>query len=172
MGLRLLVTRCVVPLFALTTAGSVAVAASPIAPKSGSAMCALTVADFQSVGIGNASKPTANVDEGGASAYCVYAGKSGATGGIELDVFYPAGESPADVKESYANASAASSLQPAKIAGVDEAQWSAREVQGGPPFAMIAVRRSNLVFVISIPAGKSAEAQLVKLAQLVLERLR
>jgi hypothetical protein len=172
MGLRSLVTHCVVVSFGLTAASNLTAATPSIAPKSGSAMCALTVADFQGVGIGNASKPDANVDDGGASAYCVYAGKSGATGGIELDVFYPAGASEADIKETYANASAASSLQTARIAGVDEAQWSAREVQGGPPFAMIAVRRSNLVFAISLPAGKNAEVQLVKLAEMVLQRLR
>ena len=63
---------------------------SPIAPKSGDKMCALTAADFKDAGVANADKPKANVQDGGASAYCVYGGKSGATGGIELDVFYPA----------------------------------------------------------------------------------
>ena len=75
-----------------------------IAPKSGAAMCALTPADFQAAGVAGAGKPTANVQDAGAGAYCVYAGKSSATGGIELDVFYPAGANAGEVKATYVTA--------------------------------------------------------------------
>src|SRR5262249_60174538 len=75
-------------------------AGAAIPPKSGASMCALTPADFQSVGITTASKPTANVQDGGGSVYCVYAGKSSATGGIELDVFYPAGSTVAEAQSA------------------------------------------------------------------------
>jgi hypothetical protein len=148
-------------------------AGPPIPPKSGAAMCGgLTVADFQSVGILNASLPKANVSDGGASAYCGYAGKSSATGGLELDVFYPAGANPTEVKatEETAIGESSSVLKSIQIAGADEALWSPNAVSGGPPFATITVRRSNLVFVLGIPAGSSAQAQLLKLAEIVLKR--
>jgi hypothetical protein len=143
-----------------------------IAPKSGAALCALTAADFQSAGVKAAGKPTANVQEAGASAYCVYAGKSAATGGVELDVFFPAGANVNEAKATLETAIGESSagLQPIKIAGADEARWSPNAVSGGPPFATLAVRRGTLVFTLGIPAGKNAQAQLTKLAQLVLQR--
>lgn len=148
--------------------------AAAIAPKSGAAMCgALTPADFQSVGVANAAKPSANVSDAGASAYCVYAGKSAATGGIELDVFHPAGTSVADAKETFKTAisEGVSGMKAIAIAGADEAQWSASSVSGGKPFATIAVRRGTLVFVLSFPASANAQTQLTKLAALVMQRL-
>lgn len=156
----------------LVVAMACAAGAMAIPPKSGATMCALTPADFQSVGIQNASKPTANIQDAGASVYCVYAGKSSATGGIELDVFYPAGSNPADVKATYDTAigESSSGLTPIDLTGADEARWSGRTVSGGPPFAEIAVRRSSLVFVLGVPANANAQAQLTKLARLLLER--
>jgi hypothetical protein len=133
----------------------------------------LSPADFTTAGVANASKPSANVQDGGVSAYCLYAGKSAATGGIELDVFSPAGTSPADIKETYQTAigELSSALTPIRIEGADEARWSAHAVSGGPPFATIAVRRGDLVFVLGIPASKDAQAQLTSLSGLVLKRL-
>ena len=149
-------------------------AAAGIAPKSGAAMCsALTPADFQRVGIANAGKPTTNVSDGGASVYCVYAGKSSATGGVELDVFYPAGgASVADARETFRTAIAegASGMKPIAIAGADEAQWSGSAVSGGKPFATIAVRRGTLVFVLGFPTSANAQAQLKTLSESVLQR--
>jgi hypothetical protein len=146
--------------------------AKKIAPKSGAAMCALTPADLQSVGVTSAVKPTANVQDGGASVSCVYAGKSAATGGIELDVFDPAGSSVAEAKDTFKTAATegTSGLSVITVAGADEAQWSAAAKSGGPAFATIAVRRGMLVFVIGIPTSANAQAQLTKLAALVLER--
>jgi hypothetical protein len=143
-----------------------------IAPKSGPAMCTLTPADFKAVGVQNASKPTVNVQDVGAGVYCVYAGKSVATGGIELDVFYPAGANAAEAKATFETAIGESSttLKPLKIAGADEARWSPSAVSGGPPFATITVRRGTLVFSLGVPAAKTAEAQLTKLSELVLKR--
>ena len=55
--------------------------------------------------------------------YCVYSGKSSATGGIELDAFFPAGENDAAVKETEKTAGGESGLtKPLKLAGVDNAQ--------------------------------------------------
>lgn len=146
--------------------------AASIAPRSGAAMCALTPADFESVGIRNTAKPSANVQDAGAGAYCVYAGKSSATGGIELDVFYPAGASAMDVKETFDGAIAEQSaqLRPAPLPGADDARWTGNAVSGGPPFAIIAVRRGSLVFVLGVPSGADAQSQLTKLAGLVLQR--
>jgi len=142
-----------------------------VAPKSGAAMCVLTPADFQTVSITNAAKPSANVQDAGASVYCVYAGKSGATGGIELDVFNPAGTNAADAKETFKTSIAeGGSMKQISIAGADEAQWSPNAVSGGPPFASITVRRGTLVFSVSIPARANAQEQLTKLALLILSR--
>jgi hypothetical protein len=144
------------------------------APRpTGAALCVLSPNDFTTAGVANAAKPTANVQDGGASAYCVYAGKSGATGGIELDVFAPAGPTPADVKETFKTATGESSspLTPIRLEGTDEALWSAHQVSGGPPFATIAVRRGDLVFVLSFRAHKDALVQLTSLWGLVRKRL-
>ncbi len=143
-----------------------------VAPKSGAAMCVLAPADFQTVGITNAAKPSANVQDAGASVYCVYAGKSGATGGLELDVFNPAGTNAADAKETFKTSisEGGSPMKPISIAGADEAQWSPNAVSGGPPFASITVRRGTLVFSLSIPARANAQEQLTKLSLLILSR--
>lgn len=145
-----------------------------IASKSGPALCgALTVADFQGVGLAQAGAPSVNLIDAGAGAYCVYAGKSAATGGIELDVFHPAGANPAEAKateETAAGESAGSALAPIPLAGADSARWSPKAVSGGPPFATLVVRRGTLVFVLGIPTGPNAQAQLLKLAALALKR--
>ncbi len=143
-----------------------------VAPKSGAAMCVLTPADFQTVGITNAAKPTANVQDAGASVDRVYAGKSGATGGIELDVFNPAGTNAADARETFKTsiAEGGGPMKPMSIAGADEAQWSPNAVSGGPPFASATVRRGMLVFSLSMPAHANAQEQLMKLSLLILSR--
>ena len=113
----------------LTLVTALAFGGATIAPKSGAAMCALTPADWHGFGFLKASKPAANVNDGGASVYCVYSGKSGASGGIELDVFYPAGETQAEIKDAYKVAtSEGPQLKPITIAGADDAQWSDRAV--------------------------------------------
>src|SRR5262245_35556009 len=155
----------------ILTLSSAFAAHAGIPPKSGSILCqGLVPADFANVGIANASLPKTNVSEGGASAYCVYSGQSSATGGIELDVFYPAGANAIESKATLETAiGESSSIQkPIAVAGADEASWSPHAVSGGPPFATIAVRRANLVFVIGVPAGKDAQTQLLKLADIVL----
>ena len=156
----------------LFVAGSIALVAAAIAPKSGATMCALAPADFQAAGVANAGKASANVQDGGASVYCVYAGKSAATGGIELDVFYPAGSSVADAKETFKTSvsEGGSGLKPIAIAGADEALWSPSLKSGGPAFASATVRRGTLVFSLGIPASANAQSQLTKLVEIVLGR--
>jgi hypothetical protein len=167
----MLCTKRIATLSLLSAIPALMLAADKIPPKSGATMCALTPADFQSVGLASTAKPSANVQDAGASVYCVYAGKSAATGGVELDVFNPAGPSAADAKETFQTAiGETSGLKPITIAGADEAQWSAATRSGGPSFATIAVRRGTLVFTLGIPAGANAQAQLTKLTALLLER--
>jgi len=145
---------------------------APIAPKSGAALCALAPADFQAAGVAGANKPTTNVQEAGANVACVYSGKSAATGGIELDVMYPAGANAKEAKATFDTAvgEGSSPMKPIKIAGTDEALWSGDAKSGGPAFATIAVRKGTLVFVLGIPASKNAQTQLTKLAELVLKK--
>ena len=92
---------------------------------------------------------------------------------VLCDVFYPAGANPAESKATYETAigEGSSGLSPMKLAGADEARWSASAVSGGPSFATLAVRRGNLVFVLGFPTGKNAQTQLTTLAALVLKRL-
>lgn len=145
----------------------------PVAPKAGAAMCVLTAADFKAAGVDKAGKPNPNVSDGGASAYCVYAGKSSATGGIELDVFFPAGANPTEVKatEETAVGEMSASLQPIKLAGADSARWTPSAVSGGPEFAVLVARRDKLVFVIGLPKHKDSRAQLTALGARVLGRV-
>jgi hypothetical protein len=145
------------------------------AAKSGAAMCVLTAADFSAAGVQTAAlpKPTANVQEAGASVYCAYTKNSGAYSGVELDVFNPAGGSVADAKDTLKTATSEGhpAPTPIQIAGADEALWSPKFSSGSVPFATIAVRRGTLVFVLSIPEHNDAKAQLTRLAGLVLQRL-
>jgi hypothetical protein len=138
-------------------------------PKSGAAMCVLTADDFKAAGVSGTGKPSANVSDAGASAYCVYAGKSSATGGVELDVFFPAEEGTEDMA---AGESGAGALKPFDLKGADRARWTPSAMSGGPPFAELVVKRGKLVFVLGVPKHKDAQAQLTKLGALVLERLK
>ena len=161
---------------AVTLALTRTVAAAPqakAAAKSGAAMCVLTAADFAAAGVQTLPKPTANVQDGGASVYCAYTKNSGAFGGVELDVFNPAGANTADAKETLKTATSEGhpAPTPIAIAGADEALWSPKMASGSIPFATIAVRRGTLVFVLSIPEHKDSKAQLTALASLVLQRL-
>ena len=155
------------------------VAAAPQAkasPKSGASMCVLTAADFAGAGVQAPmpSKTASNVSDAGASVYCTYTKNSGAFSGVELDVFNPAGGGTvADAKDTLKTATSEGhpAPTPIAIAGADEALWSPKTASGSVPFAMIAVRRAALVFVLSIPEHKDSKAQLTKLAALILQRL-
>src|SRR5579864_77477 len=97
--------------------------AAPVAKASGAHMCVLTQADFRTFGTIVWSKPTVNLDQDGASAYCVYRGKSGATGGVELDVYYPAGQSADDIANTFKavlGSDPGAKYEPENIPGTDE----------------------------------------------------
>ncbi len=149
-------------------------ARGPIRKGSGAALCgALTQADFAALGLQADARVDANVQDGGRSAYCGYRGRSGAMGGLELDVFWPAGASPGEVRgtERTILAEDAGKYVPVTVAGADEALLAPSLRSGGPTFASIVVRRGDLVFAISLPATPQARAQLLRLSTLALARL-
>lgn len=158
-------------LFLFVSAINAASAAS-VAKGSGPQMCVLTQHDFQSLGITVESKPTVNLDENGANAYCVYRGKSGATGGVELDVFYPAGSNAEEIANTWKatlGSDPGAQYEPERIPRVDESVYSLEVPQPGhPAFAANAVRRGDLIFTISLPSGPNAKNQLLRLSQIVL----
>lgn len=162
-------------LFALILAWALPTAAAPVAKSTGAKMCVLTQSDFRAAGLTVNAQPSAEIEQDGASAYCVYRGKSGATGGVELDVFYPAGASPAEVEQTFQtvlNSDPGAGYQPEGVRGADRSMFSLTIPQNGhAPFAANAVQRGALVFAISLPAAPQAKAQLQRLSQIVLGRL-
>ena len=123
--------------------------------------------DFAAAGIQGAGAPTANPDPAGA--YCVYAGVSGATGGIELDVFV--GFDAADASSIFVNVRSFVDLGTGKAALPEADEVAILPAGGGSPgYAAIAVRKGLLVFGISCPSGDGAADALVALARLVIQR--
>ena len=156
----------------LLVAAPPAPASKPVPPRSGAALCVLTVEDFKAAGVAGAVKPSANVSDP-TNASCVYAGKSAATGGIELDVYDPAGDGEVDAKEAVRMSMGEGGLEKPEavsLAGADEAYFG-KASSGGPDFATLCVRRGLLVFSIGIPVGKDAKEHLLKLGAVTLERL-
>ena len=129
--------------------------------------CALlSPADFLAAGVPGARAPTRNPDERGA--YCAYAGKSSATGGIEFDVFVTDGG--ADAKAVYAEIRySRTKPEPMKaLPGADHAEVT--KEAGPPPYTAIAVRKGKLVFGIGVPTSPKSQEAVLSLAGLVLQR--
>ena len=131
--------------------------------------CALlSPADFQAAGVAGARAPTKNPDQQGA--YCVYAGKSSATGGIEFDVFVT--QSVADAQGVYAEVRYSNAPAPATktkvIPDVDEME--VKKEAGPPAYTSIAVRKRKLVFGIGVPTSAKSQEAVISLARLVLQR--
>lgn len=173
MNRRDFLAAVMIAIAAILAAGPAAAAGAKVAPKSGAAMCVLTAADFAALGIEVLPRPAPNVSDAGASVYCAYSKNSGAFGGVELDVFNPAGATIGDAREALKVATSESHPAPTPIAvaGADEALWSPNAASGGVSFGLLAFRRGMLVVVLSIPANKDVKTQLTRLAALVLERL-
>jgi hypothetical protein len=122
-------------------------------------------ADFTAAGIPGAGTPTVSSD-GPGSAYCVYAGTSGATGGIELDVFV--GDDAEETYQTVLDESPAT--DPLTIPGVDAAEVADGTAGQADGFATIIVRKGNLVFAMSAPGGPGVSAKLAALAAVVVAR--
>ena len=101
----------------------------------------------------------------GNDAYCVYAGKSSATGGIEVDVFIAPDANEA--KATYAEARGGPG-KAATLPGVDQAEMS--QLPGPPAFTLITVRKGKLVFGIGVPATAKSQDAVLALARLALQR--
>ena len=119
--------------------------------------------DFAAVGVSGARTPTKNSD-GPADAYCVYSGISGATGGIEFDIFI--GDPVSSYQQIVANGALIADTT-GDLPGVD----NVGTVMNGPGnMAAIGVQKGAMTFDIDVPTGPKARAQLIALAKLVLER--
>jgi hypothetical protein len=133
-------------------------------------LCALLNADdWGQLNYVTAAQPSIESD-GPGSAYCVYAGESGASGGLELDAF--AHQAEAAAEETFDTiAGAMDDGQDAALPGADESLIQTEIVAGDDdPFGAIVVRSGRFTFSISGPAGEDAEAQLPVLAETVLQR--
>jgi hypothetical protein len=167
--------KWILPTLLVIVGTASAAVAAPIAKGSGAKMCVLVQADFRAFGTIVWSKPKVNAQQRGENVYCVYRGKSGATGGVELDVFYPAGDTRADVVQTFKTVLASdpgAKYQPEGVPGADQSVYSLNVPQAGYfPFATNAVRRGSLVFSISLPRSPLARIELLRLSKLVLARL-
>lgn len=140
-----------------------------ISPASGKAMCsALTPADFTNAGVAVLRLTEANLDDE-RSAYCIYEDKAGKA---ELDIFYPAGDTPKQAQdaEKAAQAAIGGKFEPVRVAGADEAMINtASSLQGVD--ASIVVQKRTIMFNISVPGSPQARQQLITLSEIVLTRL-
>lgn len=141
-----------------------------IAPASGKALCsALIPADFTQAGVPVSRLRAAHLDDN-KSAYCIY---DGDTAKIELDIFYPAGDTPAEGQNAVRAAQSAigGKFEPLRVVGADEASTNASS-RKGTDSASIVVRKGTTVFNISIPNSAQARQQLVRLSETVISRLK
>jgi hypothetical protein len=127
-------------------------------------LCALLDADdWGQFGYVTAASPSINSD-GPGSAYCVYAGTSGASGGLELDAF--AHETEADSEATFETMTAESpGATPIDLVGADAAL-----ITKGDDYAFIVVRIGRFAFTIALPAEDDAEQRLTTLANRVIDQ--
>ena len=130
---------------------------------SGAIDCSLlSAADFAAAGLTGAGSPSDNPD--GTSHYCVYAGKSGATGGIELDVFLDG--SIANAQATYQTVIGEGPTgQPVPGASFDQSSYAVADKAG-----FLAVRKGLLTVALGAPDSPATQAALVGLANLVIQR--
>jgi predicted enzyme related to lactoylglutathione lyase len=135
----------------------------PVA-RGGNLCSLLGPGDFTAAGVAGASAPTVNSDENGGR-YCVYAGTSGATGGIEFDAF--TGDPVGTYQTIAGETGTLTELAAADLPGADQAGVN---LSGAGGMAAIVVRKGQLIFDMSFPRGPQARAELIALSALVMER--
>lgn len=153
----------------LVILGAMQSSGQTIAPASGKAMCsALTPVDFIKAGVPVSRLREANLDDDH-SAYCIYDSKAEK---IEFDIFYPAGDTPAEARNAQRAAQAAigGKFESVHVAGADEATTNTGSPKNND--ASIVVRKGTTVFNISIPRGAQGRQQLVALSEIVVRRLK
>jgi hypothetical protein len=138
----------------------------PVQP--GETLCGLLgPGDFTAAGVPGAGVPTLS-GNGSTEAYCVFAGTSSATGGIELDAF---SGTAADAVSTYQTVLGESTTSGdsarADLSGADDASINVADAGGS---ATIAVRAGGLVFALGVPRSDAARNELLVLARLVLDR--
>lgn len=135
----------------------------PVA-RGGNYCALLGPGDFAAAGISGAGAPKINTDENGGH-YCVYAGTSGGTGGIELDVF--TGDPVGTYQTIAGETGTVTELSAADLPGADQAGINLNSTGG---MAAIVVRSGQLTFDMSFPTNPQARSQLLALAALVMLR--
>lgn len=124
--------------------------------------------DFAAVGVSGTGTPTENNPDA-SNVYCVYAGKSAGTGGVEFDAFLA--DTSADSGASFVSASEGLlDFEGAGKAAFPDANDAKLRNDVPDGYAAIAIWKGKLVFVIGIPTTDKSQAQLIALAKLVLER--
>jgi hypothetical protein len=123
----------------------------------------LTPSDFARFGVDGAGEPEATTD-GTGSTYCVYAGTSGATGGIELDLLPNPDETTAHDTFVTATGEGPPGM-PATGGGFTVWSFAIDD-----EVAALVVRQGSLVIALAAPNDINTEQGLVSLAQLVIER--
>jgi len=153
---------------ASTGSSAPATPASALRVPAGQDLCyLLTAADFTDAGVPGAG--TLITNEYDTDYFCVWAGKSVATGGIEMDAFID--DDPVDRDETFDSVSTGDSAEDvtAQVAGAQRANIGTT-TSDGPEFAEIAVQSGNFIFGIGIPSTGDWRTQLIALANLVLTR--
>jgi hypothetical protein len=120
--------------------------------------------DFAAVGVIGARTPTKNSDDA-TDAYCVYSGVSGATGGIEFDIFLT--DAANGYQQIKANGGITADDATADLPGVNAAGI---QLDGLAHMADIGVLKGTMAFDIDVPTNPNARTQLIALAKLVLQR--
>jgi hypothetical protein len=143
-----------------TPQGTSAVSAGTL-PEADALCALLTAQDWSQFGYVTGAQPDVSSD-GPGSAYCVYAN------GLGLDVFVD--EAADDAEETYRtvieNAGFADGRS-VELPGADEATI---DTDLGGDAAGIVVRQGRVTFTIALPSGEAAEAQLLALAAIVMQR--
>lgn len=142
--------------------------ATPSGLPSADQLCQLlTIDDWTAAGLSGATAPKVDDDgPGTGSAYCTYGGLSGATGGLELDVFVD--QTLLGAQTTFATiAQSLPPSQPPNVSGIDDGLLNTNI---DPGFGAILVRAGKLVVTITLPTSPQAGDQLTSLTQTVLSR--
>lgn len=129
----------------------------------------LTTEDFTNASVPGTNAPSANMQDPN-SVYLVYAGKSGATGGVELDVFICKSGAASVFETVNAESQDKTDAKISEFGGVKAVMHKGNIVGDSGKFAGLNVMNDDLVFCLAIPDSPNATKQLTQLALLVLER--
>jgi hypothetical protein len=143
--------------------------------EAGDDLCRLLdVGDWAMVGVTDA-QPVSENNLPPEAYYCVYRGKSSATGGLELDAFIsPTAEDAAAAMPEAFGEFMLSSNAPVTVAGADEAALSLPSSAASTDPAVIAVRKGRFSFLLGMGSSFGSAQQdgqrLQQLAALVMTR--